>query len=127
MEIANPTHVIARNANDPTERHWQAVLQIIKYLLGMKDRSPTFERGPDSEFDLTVYTDSNFAEKADDRRSVTGGLVCLGHSTICGFSSTHKTISLSTAEAEYRALGDGVKEALFAKSVASFILSLIHI
>ncbi|CAM9974568.1 unnamed protein product, partial [Ectocarpus sp. 4 AP-2014] len=34
---------------------------------------------------------------------------------------TQKITSLSIAEAEYRALGDGVKEALFAKSVASFI------
>ena len=69
-----------------------------------------------------MYTDSNFAEKADDRRSVSGVLVCFGYSTICGFSSTQKTTSLSTAEAEYQALGDGVKEALFAKSVASFMV-----
>ena len=68
-----------------------------------------------------MYTDSNFAEKDDDRRSVSGVAVCLGYSMITGFSSTHKTTSLSTAEAEYRALGDGVKEGLFAKSVASFV------
>ena len=109
LEIANATRVVARHANDPAERHWQAVLQIIKYLLGTKDLSLTFERGPESDFDLTVYTDSNFAEKADVRRFVSGGLVCLGYSTICGFSSTHKTTSLSTAEAEYRALGDGLR------------------
>ena len=122
LEIANAVRVVARHSNDPTERHWQAVLQIIKYLLGTKDLSLTFEREPESDFDLSVYTDSNLAEKADDRRPVSGVLVCLGYSTICGFSSTQKTTSISTAEAEYRALGDGVKEALFAKSVASFMV-----
>ena len=91
LEIANAVRVVARHSNDPTERHWQAVLQIIKYLLGTKDLSLTFEREPESDFDLSVYTDSNFAEKADDRRSVSGVLVCLGYSTICGFSSTQKT------------------------------------
>ena len=70
VEIANPTLVVARHANDPTERHRQAVLQIIQYLLGTKDLSLMYERGPD--FTLSVYTDANFAEKADDRRSVSG-------------------------------------------------------
>lgn len=122
QEIANATRVVARHSSDPTERHKQAVLQIIMYLLGTKDLSLTFEREPESDLTLTVHTDSNFAEKADDRRSVSGVLVSLGYSTICAFSSTQKTTSLSTAEAEYLALGDGVKEALFAKSVASFIV-----
>ena len=45
LEIANAVRVGARHSNDPTERHWQAVLQIIKYLLGTKDLSLTFERG----------------------------------------------------------------------------------
>ena len=45
-----------------------------RYLLGTKDLSLTFEGEPESDFDLSVYTDSNFAEKADDRRSVSGVL-----------------------------------------------------
>ena len=57
--IANPTRVVARHANDPTERHWQAVLQIIQYLLGTKDLSLTYVRGTD--FTLSVYMDANFA------------------------------------------------------------------
>ena len=125
LGIANATRVIARHSNDPTERHWQAVLQIIKYCLGTKDLCLTFERVPESKLALSVYTDSNSAEKADDRRSVSGIAVCLGLSTISWFSSTQKTVSLSTTEAEYRALGDGVKEALFAKSVASFMMPSI--
>ena len=51
----------------------QAVLQIIKYLLGTKDLCLTFKRG--SDLDLSVYTNSNYAEKADDRRSVSGVVV----------------------------------------------------
>ena len=39
LEITNAVRVVARHSNDPTERHWQAVLQIIKYLLGTKDLS----------------------------------------------------------------------------------------
>ena len=69
-EIYNATRVVAHHVDDPSERHWQAVLQIIKYALGTKDQSLTLERGPN--LDLSVYTDASYAEKADDRRSVSG-------------------------------------------------------
>ena len=90
VEIANPTRVVARHANDPTERHWQALLQIIQYLLGTKDLSLTYERGPD--FTLSVYTDANLAKKADDRRSVSGVVVTLGSATVSWLSSTQKIV-----------------------------------
>ena len=120
VEIANSTRVVARHANDPTERHWQAVLQIIQYLLGTKNLSLTYKRGPD--FTLSVYTDANFAEGADDRRSVSEVVVTVGSATVSWLISTQKIVTLSTTEAECVALGDGVKEALFAKGVASFLV-----
>ena len=96
------------------------MIQIIGYLFGTKDLSLTFERGPGLE--LSVYTDANYAEKADDRRSVSGAVVRLGNSTVSWDSSTQKIVTLSTGEAEYVALGDGVKEGLFVKAVSSFIV-----
>ena len=80
------------------------MLQIIQYLLGTKNLSLTYERGPD--FTLSVYTDANFAEKADDRRSVSG---VVGSATVSWLSITQKIVTLSTTEADYVALGDGVK------------------
>ena len=82
--------------------------------------SLTYERGPD--FTLSVYADANFAEDSDDRRSVSGVVVTQGSATVSWLSSTQKIVTLSTTEAEYVALGDGVKEALFAKALASFLV-----
>ena len=59
---------------------------------------------------------------ADDRRSVSGVVVTLDSATVSWLSSTQKIVTLSTTEAEYVALGDGVKEVLFAKAVASFLV-----
>ena len=109
-----------RYTNDPTARHWNAVLMIIEYLVGTKDLGLTFERG--SGLNLSVSADANYAEQADDRRSVSGVAVTLGNSVVSWVSSTQKIVTLSTTEAEYVALGDGVKESLFAKSVLSFIV-----
>ena len=72
--------------------------------------------------DLSVYADANYAEKADDRTSVSGVAVTVSNSIVCWSSSTQKIVTLSTTEAEYVALGDGVKERLFVKAVLSFIV-----
>ena len=54
--------------------------------------------------DLPVYTDSNYAEKADYRRSVSGVVVTLGNATIGWISSTQRIVTLLTTEAEYLSL-----------------------
>ena len=119
-DITNAVRAVSRHSNSPAERHWKVVLQIIRYLLGTKDLSLAFEWG--SGLEISVFADANYAEKADDRRSVSGVAVTVGKSSVSWFSSTQKIVTLSTTEAEYIALGDGVKEALFVKGVLSFII-----
>ena len=53
---------------------------------------------------------------------MSGVAVTVGNSTVSSSSSTQKIVTLSTTEAEYVALGDGVKEGLFVKVVFSFIV-----
>ena len=56
---------------------------------------------------------------------MSGVIVTVGKSSVSWFSSTQKIVTLSTTEAEYVALGGGVKEALFVKGVLSFIIPSI--
>ena len=56
---------------------------------------------------------------------MSGVAVTVGKSSVSWFSSTQKIVTLSATEAEYVALGDGVKEALFVKGVISFIITSI--
>ena len=75
-DITNAARAVSRQSNSPAEGHWKAVLQIIRYLLGTKDLSLTFEWG--SRLEISVIADANYAEKADDRRSVSGVAVTVG-------------------------------------------------
>ena len=72
-------------------------------------------------------TDANYAEKADDRRSMSGVAVAAGNSTVRCSINTQKIVTLSTTEAEYVALGDGVKEGMFVKAVLSFIVPSLSV
>ena len=71
----------------------------------------TFVRG--SGLHLTTYSDADYADKSNDRHSVSGTVITLGGAAVSWASSTQRCVTLSTAEAEYVTLGEGVKEALF--------------
>ena len=79
----------------------------------------TFVRG--SGLDLTANCNADYAEKSNDRRSVSGTVITWGSAAVSWASSTQRCVTLSTAEAEYVAVGEGVKEALFTGAVLSFI------
>ena len=49
-----------------------------------------------------------------------GAIMCAG-ACVCWFSRTQKCVTLSTTEAEYVALADTIKEAMFMRYVWSFI------
>ena len=57
---------------------------------------------------LEVYADADYADKANDRRSVSGIAVTMGGTVVSHASKTQHVVSLSTSEAEYIATGDGV-------------------
>ena len=102
-----------------TDRHWKAVLKIMAYLHGTRGMGLTFVRG--SGLDLTASSDADYADKSNDRRSVSGTVITLGGAAFSLASSSQKCVLLSTAEAEYVALGEGVKEALFTGALLSFL------
>ena len=71
-----------------------------------------------------MYADADYAAASNDRRSVSGVAVMLGGTAI-GWkkSTTQKCVTTATCEAEYVALCDASKEALFTRAVLVFLQS----
>ena len=65
---------------------------------------------------LSVWVDADYANKDNDGRSVSGVAVMVG-STVVNASSTILLVS----EAEYVAMAQGAKTALFTKAVLDFL------
>ena len=118
-DITNAVRAVARYAHEPTERIWQAITKILSYLNGTKSLGITYVRS--SGLSLNVHVDADYANKKNDRRSVSGIAVTLGGIVVSHASKTQRVVSLSTSEAEYIAAGDGGKEAIFVRAVLSFI------
>ena len=117
--ISNAVRAVARHYHNPTGRHWKAVLKTMAYLHGTRGMGLTLARG--SGLHLTVYSDAEYVDESNDRRSVSGTVINLGGAAVSWASSTHRCDDLSTAEAEYVALGERVKEALFTGAALCFI------
>ena len=71
---------------------------------------------------MQVFADADYASKATDRRSVSGGLVTCGGSSVSWISSIQKCVTVSTTEAKYVALADVIKEVLFLMQIWRFML-----
>ena len=88
-------------------------------MLDVACEPDTFQKG--SGLELVAFADADYAIKATDRRSVSGGAIMCAGACVCWFSRTQKCVTLSTTEAEYVALADTIKEAMFVRYVWSFI------
>ena len=119
-DIANAVREVARHSHDPSAIHWRAVVNIMHYLKGTREVGLVFRKG--KGLDISAYTDSDFARNKDHRRSVTGSAVLCGSSLISWISRTQRCVTTSTTEAEYVAMADSVKDALFVRDVLTFLV-----
>ena len=102
----------------PVIRHWNTVCRVFRYLKGSSDFSITYCFGPSSPENLKSHevlmcSDSDYAGDVVTRRSVSGYVVMLGGGPICWQSKQQKSVSTSTAEAEYIALSEAAKQAVW--------------
>jgi hypothetical protein len=93
----------ARFQANPKECHLMAVKRIFRYLVHTPNLGLWYPKG--STFDLLGYSDSDYAGCKVDRKSTSGTCQFFGRSLVSWSSKKQNSIALSTAEAEYVAVG----------------------
>lgn len=99
-----------------SEEHWKAAKRVVRYLKGTVEYGLTFEKG---DMQITGYADADWAANEVDRRSYTGYVFHIGNSLVSWESRKQRTVALSSAEAEYMAISDACKEAVFLRTFLS--------
>jgi hypothetical protein len=112
------THQCARFSISPMRLHELAVMRSGKCLLSTKERGMIYR--PNSKRGLEVFVDAGFAggwdpkdaENTDSVYSCTGYVICYAGCPMFWQSKLQTKIALSTAEAEYIALSQALRETL---------------
>ena len=115
-ELAFAVHQCVRFCEDPKLSHERAVHRIVRYLVGTKNKGLLFK--PDPSAGIQCFVDADFSGnwKKEDLKnpagvlSQTGFVIMYGNCPLIWASKLQSEISLSTAEAEYIALSQSLRE-----------------
>jgi hypothetical protein len=111
-DISFTVSQLSQHLERPGITHWNAVIHLLRYLSGSLNYGIMLDGSGDMS-DFQVYTDADFANCTDDRRSYSGYITLLGGNIISWRSKKQPTVSTSTTEAEYRSLYKGVQESVW--------------
>ena len=121
-DIQFATKELSRGLSQPTQDHLHKLKVLLRYLSGTKEA--VLQLCPKvtlpakvTSLDLDVYVDSDWAGCAQSRRSTSGVALYFLGSYVTSISRTHQTVALSSGEAELYAIGLGVSEGLFVRSL----------
>lgn len=98
MDIAFATSRLARHTNAPTDKHFELLKHVLRYLKRTSTHGILHSKITTDP--LRTYCDADFAESAD-RRSTSGSIHTIFGAPVQWSSMKHPVISLSTCEAGY--------------------------
>ena len=96
--------------------HWLAAKRVLQYLKRTINYSIVYRKTGKL---LEGYTDADWANCTSDRRSYTGYCFRLADGPVSWASKKQPTVALSSTEAEYMALTEAAKEAIYLRSFIS--------
>ena len=100
---------------EPKRVHWTAGKHILRYLAGTTDYGLDYRRS--GGVGLVGYTDSDWAGSVLDWKITSDCCFSLGLAVVSWFSRKHKSVALSSTEAEYMAASQASCEALWLRKL----------
>ena len=113
-DITFAVGVLARHMSKPTLEHWTAAKAVLRYLAGTTGLGINFTHTTEA---VEGYCDADYAGDVNTRKSTTGFVYILNGGAVVWSSKLQPTVAVSTAEAEYMAAAQAVKEALWLKTL----------
>src|SRR5262249_39008897 len=116
-EITQAVCQIARFSSHPDRSHWEAAKRILRYLKGRRKHGLRLGGDISCATSLVAYSDANWAEDPEDRRSTSGYVIKLGNSVISWSSKKQATVATSSTEAEYMAAAYCTRHLIWLRSL----------
>ena len=112
-DIAFSVSKLSQFMHSPGQKHFEAAYRIVRYLKGTPGKGLLFRKN--TNLQIQIYTDADWAGCINDRRSTSGICTFIGGNLVTWRSKKQNVVARSSAEAEFRALANGVCEGLWLK------------
>ncbi|KAL7150071.1 hypothetical protein ABFS83_05G083800 [Erythranthe nasuta] len=113
-DLAYAASVISRFMADLGQAHWEALKWTLRYMKGSAEIGLLFKRNDRITCDAWKgFVDSDYAGSIDTRKSLTGYVFTLFGTAVSWKSNLQSVVALSTTKAEYMAVTEAVKEAIW--------------
>ena len=123
-DIANAVRELSKCMDGASPAAFKELKRLLKFVIGTKDYgfkiNPIINKN-DLEWEVTVFSDSDWGGDKDDRHSVSGYVIFLLEVPILWRSKLQRTVSLSSSEAEYYALSEAAKDVKFIAQILSSV------
>ena len=116
-DLAYAVSTLSKFNSEPAEEHHAAAKRILRYRKETKDYGLLYEgeTEEDSFPEPLCYTDSDWGGDTESRESTGRYVFILCNAAVSWKTKKQATISLSSTEAEYVALSEATKEAIWMK------------
>ncbi|RVW86236.1 Retrovirus-related Pol polyprotein from transposon RE1 [Vitis vinifera] len=112
-DLAYALSVVSQYMHNLGEQHMNAIMCILRYLKNAPRKGILFAKNVDHQ-SIKVYTDVDWADAVDDRRSTSGYFTFVGGNLVTWKSKKQNVVARSSAEAEFKGMALG----LFACDIA---------
>ena len=109
-DLAHSMSVLARFMDSPGVKHWNGLRRVLGYVKKTRDLSLVYTKQGEPVF---AYSDSDFAACTDTRRSISGYCFIWQNAAISWKSQKQSTVATSSCHAEYIALFEAAREAIW--------------
>ncbi|XP_038887116.1 secreted RxLR effector protein 161-like [Benincasa hispida] len=118
-DIAFIVNKLSQFLKAPTDVHWSTVKCVLRYLASTLDHGLTIK--PDFNFNITAYSDADWASGLDDRKSTVAYYIYLGYTLISWSFKKQLTMARSSTQSEYKALAHAAVEITWVRNLLSEI------
>ena len=112
-DIAYAVTALCQFMANPAVSHWNAAKRVFRYLQGTQEHALVYGWNGGKDQPLYGYSDSDWGNDVNDRRSVTGWVFFLHDGAVSWQSHKQPTVALSSVEAEYMAATQATREAVW--------------
>ncbi|MBW0462470.1 hypothetical protein O181_002185 [Austropuccinia psidii MF-1] len=110
-DISYAVSSLSQFLEKPGIRQWNAFMHVLRYLKGTANVGVTYKKNIEEQ--AITYSDADWGNCRVTRRSVSGHLILLNKGLVIWKTKKQPTVSLSSAEAEYKALCNLASEVLW--------------